>query len=100
MTKSEVLIIIDQPNGQRFVCGSNVILDSYKKGNLRPTEKDKTYEGSTTISPTDSEMPGVEPLDNTPDRIDIDQRLASVWDMKRQLLRQLSPLADAEDISP
>ena len=78
MTKSEVLIIIDQPNGQRFVCGSNVILDSYKKGNLRPTEKDKTYEGSTTISPTDSEMPGVEPLDNTPDRIDIDQRLASV----------------------
>ena len=78
MTKSEVLIIIDQPNGQRFVCGSNVILDNYKKGNLRPAEKDKTYEGSTTISPNDSDMPGVEPLDNTPDRIDIDQCLASV----------------------
>ena len=78
MTKSEVLIIIDQPYGQRFVCGSNVILDNYKKGNLRPTEKDKTYEGSTTTSPDDSDMPGVEPLDNTPDKIDIDQRLASV----------------------
>lgn len=78
MTKSEVLIIIDQPNGQRFVCGSNVILDNYKKGNLTPTEADKTYEGSTTISPGDSDMAGVEPLDNTPDKIDIDQRLASV----------------------
>lgn len=78
MTKSEVLIIIDQPNGQRFVCGSDVILDIYKKGNLSPTEKDKTYEGSTIISPDDSYMPGVEPLDVTPDKIDIDQRLASV----------------------
>lgn len=38
MTKSEVLIIIDQPNDQRFVCGSNVILDSYKKGNLKHTK--------------------------------------------------------------
>ena len=90
MTKSEVLIIIDQPNGQRFVCGSNVILDNYKKGNLRPTEKDKTYEGSTRTSPYDPDMPGVEPLDNTPDKID----------MKRELLRQLSLLADAEVIFP
>lgn len=78
MTKSEVLIIIDQPNGQRFVCGSDVILDSYKKGNLHPSEKDKTYEGSRVISPDDSDIPGVEPLDNTPDKMDIDQRLASV----------------------
>lgn len=78
MTKSEVLIVIDQLNGQRFVCGSNVILDKYKKGNLCPTEQDKTYEGSTTISLDDSDMPGVEPLDNTPDKIEIDQRLASV----------------------
>ena len=77
MTKSEVLIIIDQPNGQRFVCGSDVILDNYKKGNLSPTEKDKTYEGST-ISSDDSDMPGVEPLDDTPNKIDIDQRLANV----------------------
>lgn len=78
MTKSEVLIVIDQPNGQRFVCGSDVILHKYKKGNLSPTEKDKTYDGSTVISPDDSDIPGVEPLDNTPDKMDIDQRLASV----------------------
>lgn len=78
MTKSEVLIIIDQPNGQRFVCGSDVILDNYKKGNLSPTEKDKTYEGRTAISPDDSDIPGVEPLDNTPDKMDINHRLASV----------------------
>ena len=82
-------------------CGSNVIHDNYKKGNLSsPTEKDKIYEGSTIISPYDSDMPGVEPLDNTPDKIDIDQRLARVLHIKPQLLRQLSPLADAEDTSP
>ena len=45
-------------------------------------------------------MPAVESLDNTPDKIDNDQRLASVLDTKPQLLRQLSPLADAEDTSP
>ena len=60
------------------VCASNVILINYKKGNLSPTEKDKTYEGSTIISPYDPDMPGIEPLDNTPGKINIDQRLASV----------------------
>ena len=49
--------------------------------------------------PYDSDMPGVKPLDNTPDKINIDQRLASVLDIKPQLLRQLSPLTDAEDTS-
>ena len=83
-----------------FVCGSNFILGYYKKGNLSPTEKDKIYEGSTIISPYDSDMPGLEPLDNTPHKIDIDQRLASVLDIKPQLLQQLRPLADAEDTSP
>ena len=61
-----------------IVCGSNVILINYKKGNLSPTEKDKTYEGSTIISPYDPDMPGIEPLDNTPGKINIDQHLASV----------------------
>ena len=83
-----------------FVCGSNVFLDNYKKGNLSPTEKAKIYEGRAIISPYDSDMPGVEPLDNTPDKIDIDQRLASVLNIKPQLLQQISLLADAEDTSP
>lgn len=77
MMKSEVLIVIDQPNGQQFVCGSDVILNKFKKGNLSPTEKDKTCNGSTVIFPDDSDIPGVEPLDNTLDKMDIDQRLAS-----------------------
>ena len=47
-----------------------------------------------------SDMPGVEPLDNTPDKIDIDQRLASVLNIKPQLLQQISLLADTEDTSP
>lgn len=46
MTKAEVLIIVDQPNGQRFVCGSDIILDKYNKGTLRPTETDKKYDGA------------------------------------------------------
>ena len=83
-----------------FVCGSNVFLDNYKKGNLSPTEKDKIYEGRTIISPYDSDMPGVEPLDNTPDKIDNDQRLDSVLNIKPQLLQQISLLAGAEDTSP
>ena len=70
-----------------FVCGSNVFLDNYKKGNLSPTEKDKIYEGRTIIPPYDSDMPGVEPLDNTPDKIDNDQGLASVLNIKPQLLQ-------------
>ena len=35
----------------------------------------------------DSDMPGVEPLVNSPDKIHIDQRLASVLGIKPQLLR-------------
>ena len=54
-------------------------LDNYKKGNLSPADKDKTYKGSTIMSPDDSDMSGFGPLDNTPDKIDIDQHLASVF---------------------
>ena len=78
MTKAEVLIIVDQPNGQRFVCGSDIILDKYNKGTLRPTERDKTYNGGNTTSPVESDVPGILPLGNTPDNIDLDESLASV----------------------
>ena len=78
VTKAEVLIIVDQPNGQRFVCGSNVILDKYNKGTLTPTEKDRRYDESAVKSPGSTDVPGVEPLDVTPYKIDIDERLASV----------------------
>jgi len=85
-TKAEVLIIVDQPNGQRFVCGSNVILDKCNKGTLRPTEKDKRYDESAVKSPGNTDVPGVEPLDVTPDKIDIDERLASVLGHERAML--------------
>ena len=78
VTKAEVLITVDQPNGQRFACGSNVILDKYNKGTLTSTEKDKRYDESALKSPSSTDVPGVEPLDVTLDKIDIDERLASV----------------------
>lgn len=86
MTKSEVLIIVDQPNGQRFVCGSDIILDKYNKGTLRPTETDKKYDGSNTTSPEESDVPGILPLVNTPDKIDLDESLASVLGHERAIV--------------
>lgn len=86
MTKAEVLIIVDQPNGQRFVCGSDIILDKYNKGTLRPTETDKKYDGSNTTSPEESDVPGILPLVNTPDKIDLDESLASVLGHERAIV--------------
>ena len=88
VTKAEALIIVDQPNGQRFVCGSNVILGKYNKGTLRPAKKDKRYDEGVVKSPGSTDAPGVEPLDVTPGKIDIDER------QQRSLLAEnVSPLA-------
>lgn len=78
MTKAEVLIIIDQQNGQRFVCGSDTILDTYNKGLLRPTQADRKYDGASTTDPRDTEFPGVEPLNETPESVSLDPTLARV----------------------
>ena len=78
MTKAEVLMIIDQHNGQRFVCGSDAILDTYNKGLLRPTQADHNYDGVTMADPRNSEIPSVEPLDKTPEGVSLDPRLAKV----------------------
>ena len=91
VTKAEALITVDQPNGQRFACGSNVILDKYNKGTLTPTEKDKRYDESAVKSPGSTDVPGVEPLDVTPDKIDIDERLASVLGHERALASVAEP---------
>ena len=91
VTKAEVLIIVDQPKGQRFACGSNVILDKYNKGTLTPTEKDKRYDESAVKSPGSTDVPGVEPLDVTPDKIDIDERLASVLVHERAIASAAEP---------
>lgn len=78
MTKAEVLIIIDQQNGQRFVCGSDTILDTCNKGLLRPTQADHKYDGASTTDPRDTEFPGVEPLNETPESVSLDPTLARV----------------------
>lgn len=78
MTKAEVLMIIDQHNGQRFVCGSDAILDTYNKGLLRPTQADHNYDGVTMADPRNSEIPSVEPLDKTQEGVSLDPRLAKV----------------------
>ena len=91
VTKAEVLIIVDQPNGRRFACGSNVILDEYNKGTMTPTEKDKRYDESAVKSPGSTDVPGVEPLDVTPDKIDTDERLASVLVHERAIASAAEP---------
>jgi len=91
VAKAEVLITVGQPNGQRFACGSNVILDKYNKGTLIPTEKDKRYEENAVKSPGSTDVPGVEPLDVTPDKIDIDERLASVLGHERAIASAAEP---------
>ena len=91
MTKAEVLIIVDQPNGQRFVCGSDIILDKYNKGTIRPTETDKKYDGSTTTSPVESDIPGILPLGDTPDKMDLDESLASVLGHERAIVPTTTP---------
>ena len=91
VTKAEVLIIVDQPNGRRFACGSNVILDEYNKGTMTPTEKDKRYDESAVKSSGSTDVPGVEPLDVTPDKIDTDERLASVLVHERAIASAAEP---------
>ena len=93
MTKAEVLIIVDQPNGQRFVCGSDIILDKYNKGMIRPTETDKKYDGSTTTSPVESDVPGILPLGDTPDKMDLDESLASVLGHERAIVPTTTPVS-------
>ena len=93
MTKAEVLIIVDQPNRQRSVCGSNDILDKYNKGTLRPTEKDNRHDGNAIKSSCSTDVPRVEPLDDAPDKIDIDERLASVLGHERAIAPAAQPVS-------
>ena len=75
MTKAEVIIVIDH-NGQRFVGGSLGLLDTYNKGILKPTQAEHRYD-APDIS-THPDHPEIEPLQDTPEHINIDRRLAGV----------------------
>ena len=75
MTKAEVIIVIDH-NGQRFVSGSLGLLETYNKGILKPTQAEHRYDAPDTS--TDPDRPEIEPLQDTPEHINIDRRLAGV----------------------
>ena len=102
MMKSEVLIIIDQPNGQQFVCGSNVILDNYKERNTRNTRNTKKrtkhsasdegispeHKGSCVMaSPSADVEPPVSLEVDKPSLGDIHQVLIEVQGTIKQLLQ-------------
>lgn len=77
-TKAEVLIIID--NGkQRHVCGSDSIMKTYEDGKLRPSDSDKMYK-ENLVSYLEDQVSnlGVYPLENAPDRLELDSTLAGV----------------------
>ena len=96
MMKSEVLIIIDQPNGQQFVCGSNVILDNYKERNTKKrTERSASDEGISPehegsrvmVSPSVDVEPPVSLEVDEPSLGDIHQVLIEVQGTIKQLLQ-------------
>ena len=77
MTNAEVLIIIDH-RGQRFLGGSQAILDMYNSGLIKPTQTDQKYVEDTVATSAETNSTGVQPLENTPENLTLDQRLANV----------------------
>ena len=77
MTNAEVLIIIDH-KGQRLVGGSQAILDKYNSGLIKPTRTDQQYLGNAVSRSTETTSTGVQPLENTPENLRLDNRLANV----------------------
>ena len=77
MTNAEVLIIIDH-KGQRFVGGSQAILDMYNSSLIKPTQTDQKYVEDAVSTSTETDFTGVQPLENTPENLMFDDRLANV----------------------
>ena len=77
-TKAEVLIIIDKGK-QRHVCGSDSIMKQYEDGELKPRESDKIYIENLVNDLEDGDLSlTVSPLENTPDKLNLDSNLAGV----------------------
>ena len=77
MTNAEALIIIDH-KGQRFVGGSQAILDMYNSGLIKPTQTDQKYVEDAVSTSAETDFTGVQPLENTPENLMLDDRLANV----------------------
>lgn len=77
MTKTEVLIIIEKGQ-QRYVCGSDDTLKRYENEELKPKESDKKIKDGTVETEDQIGALGVCPLEDTPDKLDLDLNLATV----------------------
>ena len=77
MTNAEVLIIIDH-KGQRFVGGSQSILDMYNNGLIKLTGTDQEYAEDAVSTSTETNSTGVQPLENTPENLLLDHRFANI----------------------
>ena len=72
-----MLIIIDH-KGQRFVGGSQAILDMYNSGLIKPTQTDQKYAEDAVSTSAETNFTGVQPLENTSENLMLDHRLANV----------------------
>ena len=77
MTNAEVFIIIDHKE-QRFVGGSQAILDMYNSGLMMPTRIDPKYVENAVSTSGETNSTGAQPLENTPENLMLDHRFANV----------------------
>ena len=75
MTKAEVIIVTDH-KGQRFLGGFVGLLETYNEGILKPTQAEHRCDAPDTS--TDPDRSEIEPLQDTPEHINIERRLAGV----------------------
>ena len=85
MTKAEVLIILISQMDSNLYADQILSWTSRTRVRIRPTETDKNYKGSTTTSPVES-VPGILPLGETLDKVDLDESLASVLGRERAIV--------------
>lgn len=77
MTNAEVVIIIDH-KGQRFVGGSQAILNMYNSSLVKPTRTNQKNVENTVSTSAETNSTGVQPLENTPKNLMVDHQLANV----------------------
>lgn len=90
MTKAEVLIIIEKGQ-QRYVCGKDDILKRYENEELKPKESDKKIKDGTVETDDQMDALGVCPLEDTPDKLDLDHNLATVLGHSKESTSTVNP---------
>ena len=90
MTKAEVLIIIEKGQ-QRYVCGSDDILKRYENEELKPKESNKRIKDGTVEPENQIDALGVCPLEDTPDKLDLDHNLATILGHSKESTSTVNP---------